>query len=78
MKTAISVPDEVFEKADRLAESLGKSRSELYSEAMAEYITRHDPDTITERLNAVWDSITDPEDRFVTETARAVLQQVEW
>ncbi|MCP3956835.1 MAG: hypothetical protein GY719_03175 [bacterium] len=47
MKTAISVPDHVFEDADRLAERLAKTRSQLYTEAMVEYLTRHDPDTVT-------------------------------
>jgi metal-responsive CopG/Arc/MetJ family transcriptional regulator len=78
MKTAISVPNDVFEEADRLAERLGKSRSQLYTEAMVEFLTRHDPDTITKRLNDVWDSISEPEDRFVTETSRSILEKVEW
>jgi hypothetical protein len=43
-----------------------------------EYLARHNPDTITERLKEVWDSIAEPEDRFVTETAQSVLRRVEW
>ncbi len=78
MKTAISVPDHVFEDADRLAKRLAKTRSQLYTEAMVEYLTRHDPDTVTERLNVVLDTIAEPEDRFVTETSRSILEQVEW
>lgn len=38
MKTAISVPDGLFERADRLAHRLGKSRSQVYREALAEYL----------------------------------------
>jgi predicted DNA-binding protein len=34
MKTAISLPDEVFESAEQLAKRLGKSRSELYALAI--------------------------------------------
>ncbi len=78
MKTAISVPDQVFEDADRLAEKLSKSRSQLYTEAMVEYLTKHDPDTVTERLNAVLDTLPEEEDRFVTETSRSILERVEW
>lgn len=78
MKTAISVPDDVFEEADRLAERLGKSRSQLYTEAMIEYLRRHDPDTVTERLNKVWGSISELSDSFVTETSRRILEHVEW
>jgi predicted transcriptional regulator len=78
MKTAISVPDDVFEEADRLAERLGKSRSQLYTEALIEFMNRHDPDTVTERLNEVWDSISEPVDRFVSKTSRRILEEVEW
>jgi hypothetical protein len=68
----------VFEEADRLAERLGKTRSQLYTEAMVAFLNRHDPDTITKRLNEVWDSISEPGDRFVKETSRRILEQVEW
>jgi hypothetical protein len=37
MKTAISVPDDMFEEADRLAKRLGKSRSQLYTAAQTEW-----------------------------------------
>ncbi len=78
MKTAISVPDHIFQEAERVAERLETTRSQLYTNALVEYLARHNPDTITERLNEVWDSIAEPEDRFVTETARSVLRRVEW
>lgn len=78
MKTAISVPDEIFEEADRLAERLGKTRSQLYTEAMAEFLTRHEPDTITQRLDDVLESLSEPEDQFVAETSRSILTKVEW
>jgi predicted transcriptional regulator len=78
MKTAISVPDEVFAEADRLAERLGKTRSQLYTEALVEFLIRYDPDTVTQRLSEIWDSICEPEDRFVSETSRSVLENVEW
>jgi predicted transcriptional regulator len=52
MKTAVSLPDEVFQRAERLGKRLRKSRSALYGEAIAEYLARHDPDEITEALNA--------------------------
>ena len=54
MKTAISVPDDVFEAADALAEALGVSRSELYSTAVAEYLAKHSSEDITAKLNEVY------------------------
>jgi hypothetical protein len=59
MKTAISIPDPVFEAAERLARRLGKSRSQLYSDAVAHYLEQHPSDAVTERLNDVLD--TEPE-----------------
>lgn len=54
MKTAISIPDEVFEDADELADQLGISRSELYSTAVAEYLAKHRAEEVTDRLNEVY------------------------
>ena len=54
MKTAISLPDELFESADALAERLGLSRSELYATAVAEYLAKHRDEDVTARLNSVF------------------------
>jgi len=54
MKTAISLPDDLFESADELAERLGVSRSELYADAVAEYLAKHRGQDVTARLNEVY------------------------
>jgi metal-responsive CopG/Arc/MetJ family transcriptional regulator len=54
MKTAISIPDDVFESADELAEELGVSRSELYSTAVAEYLAKYKAQDVTAKLNEVY------------------------
>jgi metal-responsive CopG/Arc/MetJ family transcriptional regulator len=56
MKTAVSLPDPLFEAADRLARQLGKSRSQLYADAVREYLAKHRDDDITARLNEVYDA----------------------
>ena len=53
MKTAISLPDQLFRSGDALAKRLGVSRSELYARALAEYLAKNRSDRITDRLNAV-------------------------
>jgi antitoxin MazE6 len=58
MKTAISVPDRVFEAAERLAQRLGISRSELYTTAVTDFVERYQVQGVTQRLNEVY---TDPE-----------------
>ena len=55
MKTAISIPDPVFEAAELLAMRTGRSRSELYATAVSEYIARHRAAGVRERLDAVYE-----------------------
>ena len=54
MKIAISVPDPVFDAAERLARELKKSRSQLYAEAVAEYVGARGALAVRERLDAVY------------------------
>ncbi len=54
MKTAISIPDSVFQEADKLAERLSISRSALYTAAIADYLTRRTGEDITVRLDRVY------------------------
>ena len=54
MKTAISIPDQVFRTAEQLAARLGVSRSMLYSKALAELVEKHRADLITSRLNEIY------------------------
>jgi predicted transcriptional regulator len=54
MKIAISLPDDLFESADELAERMGVSRSELYARAVAEYLAKHRDQDVTARLNDVF------------------------
>ena len=54
MKTAISLPDPVFEQAETLAQRLGLSRSELYTKALQAYLKRYNRDQILLKLNQVY------------------------
>ena len=51
MKTAISLPDDLFARAERTANQLGIPRSQLFARAVYEYLSRHDPENITIRIN---------------------------
>ncbi len=53
MKTAISLPDPVFQEAETLAQKLGMSRSELYTQALIAYLRRHNQERILSELNEV-------------------------
>ena len=54
MKTAISIPDKVFRSADSLAKRLGVSRSELYTTAITEFLSKYHGRNLTARLDAVY------------------------
>jgi metal-responsive CopG/Arc/MetJ family transcriptional regulator len=78
MKTAISIPDEIFNDAERLARRLKQSRSEVYSRALAEYVARHAPDKVTEEMDKVLEEVAEPADEFVATAARRALRRTEW
>jgi metal-responsive CopG/Arc/MetJ family transcriptional regulator len=56
MKTAVSIPDPVFAEAEDLARRLGRSRSQLFTDALREYVDRHRAEHITRRLNEVFEA----------------------
>ncbi len=79
MKTAISLPDDVYRGAERYAKRTQKSRSQLYAEALSEYLARHAPDEVTEDMNMVVDQLgASAADPFVAGVARRILKSVEW
>lgn len=78
MKTAVSLPDDVFADAERLARRLKKSRSRLFSEAVAEYVARHDEDAVTQKLDEVWGRERVSADAFVDAAARQILERSDW
>jgi hypothetical protein len=78
MKTAVSLPDALFRAADRHAKREGKSRSRLYADAIAEYLSRHAPDDVTAAMDRVVDQLPRERDPFVLAAARSVLARIEW
>ena len=78
MKTAVSIPDDIFERAERLARRERRSRSEVYAAALDEYVARHADDEVADGMNRVCDAIGDDDDRFLATAGRRVLDRVEW
>ena len=78
MKTAVSLPDDLFEEAERLARRLKKPRSRLYSEAVREYVARRDPKLVTAKLNDVVRAVGRRGDAFTDAVAKSVLERVDW
>jgi metal-responsive CopG/Arc/MetJ family transcriptional regulator len=78
MKTAISIPDDVFEDVEKLARRTKRSRSQLFSDAAKEYLARHTTDDVTEAMNRVCAEIGVGTDEFTARAARDILQRLEW
>ncbi len=54
MKTAVSLPDSLFRRAETAARRLRVSRSRLYATAIAEFLHRREANTVTQRLNDLY------------------------
>jgi metal-responsive CopG/Arc/MetJ family transcriptional regulator len=78
MKTAVSIPDDVFDGAERLARRTKKSRSQLFTDAVKEYVARHAPEDVTDAMDRVCAELGNPKDEFVTVAAHRILERSEW
>jgi len=78
MKTAVSIPDEVYDRAERLARRTRRSRSRLFSDALREYLARHTPDEVTEAMNKACAELGEANNSFVSSAARRILERSEW
>ena len=78
MKTAISIPDEVFDSADEMAKRLGMSRSQLYVTALREYLDAHRNRGVTARLDQVYEYRDSSLDLRVAEAQTDSLDDEDW
>ena len=68
----------MFEEAERLVRATSRSRSELYTLALSEYLARHAPDRVTEAMDRVVAEVAEPVNEFVVEAAKRTLVRIEW
>jgi metal-responsive CopG/Arc/MetJ family transcriptional regulator len=78
MKTAISLPDHLFRRAEQYTRRAKKTRSRLFCDAMREYLDRHSLDTVTQAMNKVCEGVREPVDPFVREAGRRLLKKSSW
>ncbi|RHX89537.1 ChpI protein [Leptospira yasudae] len=82
MKTAISIPDELFKTAEKTAKKLGIPRSQLFAKALEEFIKSHSKESITEKLNKVYSSKSKETKNNITdlsiESLRKSLKNDSW
>lgn len=78
MRITVSIPDDLFAGAERLARKMRKSRSQLFSEAVREYIARHASDDVTEAMDRVCATVGSGRDEFASSAACRVLEGSDW
>jgi metal-responsive CopG/Arc/MetJ family transcriptional regulator len=78
MKTAISLPDELFKAAETLAGRMGVSRSRLYANALEEYLNRHQARRVSERLDAVYGAESSALDPSIAAAQVKVVKRTDW
>ncbi|HET9604313.1 MAG TPA: hypothetical protein VFO96_08490 [Gemmatimonadales bacterium] len=78
MKTAISLPDDLFASAEALAQRLGLSRSRLFATAVAEFVAKHQTRKVTERLDTVYRAEASTLDPALRQSQRRRLPKDNW
>ncbi len=75
MKTAISIPDDIFLSAEKTAKKLGISRSQLFTKAIEEYIQNHSQEKITDKLNKIYTKRSVPSDNKISNISVNLLRE---
>lgn len=78
MKVAISLPDPVFNAAEQLAEQMQVSRSQLYAQAIAQYLQRVGSPAVTAKLNAIYGRESSAVDPAFVHAQSSVLDNEAW
>ncbi len=80
MKTAISIPDDLFRAAEKAARRLGLNRSEFYRRALASFLARHEDALVTQALDEVYGEAGKKArvDPLLDELQRASLPREDW
>lgn len=78
MKTAISIPNPVFDEAEALANRLGLSRSQLYTRAVEAFLRKNRLRNITEALDEVYSTQSSRVDPILERMQFLFLPKEEW
>ena len=78
MKTAISIPDEIYYTADHLAKRLGMSRSEFYSKAVSNFIAAHQNEAVTKSLDEIYEKESSSIDPFINMIQLRSISGEDW
>ena len=75
MKTAISIPDDIFVSAEKMAKKLGIPRSRLFTRAIEEFLENHSKEEITKKLNKIYNPKSDKTIEVVQNASIQILRE---
>ncbi|MGI8542509.1 MAG: ChpI protein [Aridibacter sp.] len=78
MKTAISIKDDLFQRAEKFAKEEKLSRSQLYSDALKEYLKKREKDKLIAKINEVCEKVDTSLDPFWKEKQARILSKDKW
>ena len=78
MKVAVSIPDPLFEEAERVSQLLRIPRSQLYSRAIQAFVRGHSGEETTARMNAALDRIGSAEEPGWDGPGLEVMRREKW
>ena len=78
MKTAVSIPNKLFDAADQYAKKHGFSCSHLYAKALATFLEQHPADYITDQLNKVYPEESSQLDQAIFDMQMNTIKIEEW
>ena len=78
MKVAVSIPDDVFEAAERICRNLRVPRSRFYARAVEAYAREHSGVDVTQGLNKVYAKVPSELDPAWEAASLEVLRREKW
>jgi len=78
MKTAISIRDKVFQEAEKYAKKAKISRSQLYSDALEEYLAKRDEQSLIDQINAVCEKVDTSLDPAIKAYQSRIIKREKW
>lgn len=78
METLITIPTDLFQQAEEMAQQLGVSRNELYTDALRRLLKAHRDAELTRQLNEIYEHEDSSLDPVVMQMQLTALQQEDW
>ena len=78
MKTAVYLPDTLFDRADKLAKNLKVSRSQLFQDALEQYLINFEAKKITKKLDQIYGEVKRDDLQFIKRSAQNSITTTEW